>query len=65
MFRCGSQGNIVCIPLMYKCDGVPDCESGDDEANCISPNTCQEWWDAGYRTNGKYKIGKYFNRLFI
>ena len=23
-----------CIPLNYMCDGIPDCEYGDDEVDC-------------------------------
>lgn len=54
-FNCG---DYTCIPLEYRCDGVPDCQSGEDEINCVSPETCQEWWNAGYRENRIYKIRK-------
>ena len=54
-FSCGDN---TCIPLAYRCDGVHDCLSEKDEDNCIKPDTCQEWWDAGYRENGIYKICK-------
>ena len=54
-FNCG---DYTCIPLEYRCDGVPDCQSGEDEIYCVSPETCQEWWNTGYRENGIYKIRK-------
>ena len=64
-FNCG---DYTCIPLAYRCDGVPDCQTTEDESNCVEPTTCQEWWNAGYRENGMYKICRYlvlFSSLFI
>ena len=55
-FNCGDN---TCNPLAYRCDGRPDCQTEEDEKNCIKPNTCQEWWNAGYRENGMYTIRKY------
>ena len=56
-----SCGDYTCIPLPYQCDGTPHCLSGDDEKNCMEPTTCQEWWNAGYRQSGVYKIRKNLN----
>nr|AVT42511.1 Wnt co-receptor arrow [Lithobius atkinsoni] len=32
-FTCDS-GNINCIPLVWRCDGAPECEDRSDEINC-------------------------------
>ena len=56
-FLCENNGNFKCVSLMYKCDGITDCQSGEDENDCEKPDTCQGWWDAGYRTSGIYEIG--------
>lgn len=45
-----------CIPNIQVCDGVWDCDAGDDEKDCLFPNTCQEWWNAGYTSSGQYKV---------
>ena len=39
-FQCDKEdGNIKCIPIEKKCDGVQDCESnGEDESDCGSEN---------------------------
>ena len=62
-FWCDSYGDFPCIPLQYRCDGLPDCRSEQDEINCA--NTCQEWWDAGYRESGMFKICKYMSIAMI
>ena len=48
--------DIKCIANGQICDGVTDCENGQDEMGCIVPETCQEWWNAGYKTSGTYKV---------
>ena len=50
-----------CIPTSHVCDGIPDCVSGVDENQCVVPDTCQEWWSAGYQNSGMYKVCKYCN----
>ena len=56
-FRCGPDR---CIPKVFKCDGMIDCLNGEDEVGCQFPNSCQEWWDAGYHENGIYPMSKCF-----
>ena len=50
---------LHCIPHVYVCDGIVDCTDGRDEYDCHTPNSCQEWWDAGYQDSGVYNICKY------
>ena len=52
-FRCGF---THCIPKSFLCDGIADCAGREDEDNCQYPNTCQEWWKAGYHNSGVYDI---------
>ena len=59
-FRCGY---THCIPNGYKCDGITDCMDGEDERDCTLPNSCQEWWDAGYQTSGIYTICEFTNNI--
>ena len=47
-----------CIPSTLVCDGVSDCDAGDDEEKCQLPSTCWEWWNAGYTSNGQFKVRK-------
>ena len=53
-FLCGGS---YCIPKELVCDGVTDCPGGIDEADCYQPKSCMEWWNAGYKENGFFKIG--------
>ena len=34
---------------------------GEDEQGCTLPNSCQEWWDAGYHNSGVYTICEFIN----
>ena len=34
---------------------------GEDERDCTLPNSCQEWWDAGYQNNGVYVICEFIS----
>lgn len=52
-FLCGL---TKCIPSSFVCDGLVDCPGGRDEENCPSPNSCQEFWNAGYEDSGEYRI---------
>ncbi|XP_053389471.1 G-protein coupled receptor GRL101-like, partial [Mercenaria mercenaria] len=47
---------LRCIPKRLKCDNYVDCEDGSDEDFCRKEvySSCREWWNAGYRRNGKY-----------
>ena len=36
---------------------------GEDERDCTLPNSCQEWWDAGYQTSGIYTICEFTNNV--
>lgn len=51
-FLCGTE----CIPSSFVCDGEADCPDKSDENNCGLPDTCRDWWLAGYKTSGVYKI---------
>lgn len=33
-FLCRTTEGIRCLPNMYKCDSVKDCEDNEDEENC-------------------------------
>ena len=50
-----------CIANSSICDGEKDCLDGKDEENCPIPNSCLEWWRAGYTESGLYKMCGYKN----
>ena len=52
-------GDAKCVPRSRVCDGTPDCVSGEDENQCMVPETCQQWWSVGYQTSGIYKVCMY------
>ena len=56
-FPCSSS-HSRCISFSFVCDGVQDCWNGQDELNCQFPQSCSEWWNAGYQDNGVYNIGE-------
>ena len=48
-----------CIANSSICDGEKDCLDGKDEENCPVPNSCLEWWKAGYTESGLYTVCEY------
>ena len=58
-------GGFYCIPKALICDGVTDCPGGIDEADCYQPKSCMEWWNAGFKENGLYKIGIVYTLTYL
>lgn len=53
-FMCRTRDGMTCLPNMYKCDTVQDCEDNVDEQDCP---------DQG--SEGRCKIHHYFSLFFI
>ncbi|XP_053380174.1 uncharacterized protein LOC123556537 [Mercenaria mercenaria] len=51
---------VRCIPRRLVCDKYPDCKDKIDEMSCDQPRylSCEEWWEAGYRQNGIYRLNE-------
>ena len=63
-FQCG---DLSCVPVSQVCDNNVDCsDAADEQVWCdnyqyyqsINLTSCIKVWEAGFRENGMYDLGK-------
>lgn len=60
-FNCGDSN---CVTWSEYCDNVINCETENDEEDCL-PKTCVDWWNAGYRNKRTDKIREQFMQISV